>query len=118
MKKGIHPKYRPVIFKDVSSEYVLLTRSAAETKETITHEGKEYPLIKIDISSASHPFFTGKNILLDSAGRVEKFNKKFAKRKPKTETVKAEVVTEEVKTLEVKTAEVKTEEVKSEEPVS
>ncbi len=107
MKKGIHPKYRPVVFKDVSSDFTLLTRSAADSKDTITHEGKEYPLIKIDISSASHPFFTGKNILLDSAGRVEKFNRKYAKRKPKTEL---EVKTEEVKTeAEVKTEETNTE---------
>ena len=107
MKKGIHPKYRPVVFKDVSSDFTLLTRSAADSKDTITHEGKEYPLIKIDISSASHPFFTGKNILLDSAGRVEKFNRKYAKRKPKAEV---EVKTEEVKTeAEVKTEETNTE---------
>jgi large subunit ribosomal protein L31 len=109
MKKGIHPKYRPVVFKDVSSDYTLLTRSSADSKETINFEGKEYPLIKIDISSASHPFFTGKNILLDSAGRVEKFNRKFAKRRPKTETVKAEEVKTEVKTEEVKAEEPNTE---------
>jgi large subunit ribosomal protein L31 len=106
MKKGTHPKYRPVVFKDVSSDYTLLTRSTADSKETIEYEGKQYPLIKIDISSASHPFFTGKNILLDSAGRVEKFNRKFAKRKPKVEAVK----TEEVKVEEVKAEEVKSEE--------
>lgn len=79
MKKGIHPKYRPVVFKDVSTDYILLTRSAAETKETIMHEGKEYPLVKMEISSSSHPFFTGKSKLLDATGRVEKFNKKYAK---------------------------------------
>ncbi len=109
MKKGTHPKYRPVVFKDVSSDFTLLTRSSADSKETIMHEGKEYPLIKIDISSASHPFFTGKNILLDSAGRVEKFNRKYAKRKPKTEVKAEEVKAEEVKTEEVKTEESNTE---------
>lgn len=78
MKKGIHPDYRPVVFKDVSTGFMLLSRSTAETKETIVYEGKEYPLIKVEISSSSHPFFTGKNTLVDSAGRVEKFNKKYS----------------------------------------
>ncbi len=78
MKKGIHPNYRPVVFKDMSADYAFLTRSTVETKETIKWEdGKEYPLVKLEISSASHPFFTGKQKILDSAGRVEKFNKKY-----------------------------------------
>lgn len=81
MKKGIHPNYRPVVFKDVSTDYMLLTRSTAETNETVMYEGKEYPLVKMEISSSSHPFFTGKNKMLDIAGRVEKFNKKYAKSK-------------------------------------
>lgn len=84
MKKGIHPNYRPVVFKDVSTDYMLLTRSTAETKETVMYEGKEYPLVKMEISSSSHPFFTGKSKLLDMAGRVEKFNKKYAKKVKKT----------------------------------
>lgn len=84
MKKGIHPNYRPVVFQDMSADYAFLTRSTIETKETIEWEdGKEYPLVKLEISSASHPFFTGKQKLLDSAGRVEKFNKKYAARSKK-----------------------------------
>jgi len=85
MKKGIHPVYRPVVFKDISTGYTLLSRSTAQTKDTIEFEGKIYPLIKVEISSSSHPFFTGKNKLVDSAGRVEKFNKKYHKKlKPQT----------------------------------
>ena len=82
MKKGIHPNYRPVVFKDMSVDYAFLTRSTVDTKDTIVWEdGKEYPLVKLEISSASHPFFTGKQKILDSAGRVEKFNKKYARSK-------------------------------------
>ena len=80
MKKGIHPKnYRFVVFRDMSTGDEILTRSAAPSKETTSYEGKEYPLIKVEISSASHPFFTGKMQFVDTAGRIEKFNKKFAK---------------------------------------
>jgi large subunit ribosomal protein L31 len=79
MKPDIHPKYRPVVFHDVSADFKFLTRSTAETKDTIAWEdGKEYPLIKVDISSESHPFFTGKQKFVDAAGRVEKFQKKFS----------------------------------------
>ncbi len=82
MKKGIHPNYRPVVFKDMSADYAFLTRSTVDTKDTIKWEdGKEYPLVKLEISSASHPFFTGKQMMLDSAGRVEKFNKKYGLKK-------------------------------------
>lgn len=81
MKQGIHPKeYRFVIFKDLSNDYTFLTRSAAPTRDTITWEdGKEYPLIKMEITNQSHPFFTGKMKFVDTAGRIDKFNKKFAK---------------------------------------
>ena len=81
MKKGIHPEeYRFVVFKDMSNDYAFLTKSAAETKETIKWEdGNEYPLVKLEISSYSHPFFTGKMKFVDTAGRIDKFNKKFAK---------------------------------------
>ena len=81
MKKGIHPEgYRTVIFQDFSVDESWIGRSAAETKDTITWEdGNEYPLIKLEISSASHPFFTGKMMFVDTAGRIDKFNKKFAK---------------------------------------
>lgn len=82
MKKGIHPNYRPVVFKDMSADYAFLTRSTVDTKDTIVWEdGKEYPLVKMEISSASHPFFTGKQKILDSAGRVEKFNRKYGRKK-------------------------------------
>ncbi len=81
MKQGIHPEeYRTVIFKDLSADESFMGRSCAETRDTIEWEdGKEYPLIKLEISSASHPFFTGKMKFVDTAGRIDKFNKKFAK---------------------------------------
>ena len=79
MKKGIHPEnYRLVVFKDVSCDHTFLTKSTAPTKETIKWEdGNEYPLYKLEISNKSHPYFTGKQNLIDSAGRIEKFNKKY-----------------------------------------
>lgn len=78
MKNGIHPEYQFVVYKDTSADFAFLTRSTAKSKETIKWEdGKEYPLIKIELSSASHPFFTGKQKLVDTAGRVEKFMKKY-----------------------------------------
>lgn len=82
MKKGIHPEqYRLVVFKDMSNGQSFLTRSAAQTKETITFEdGKEYPLVKLEISNTSHPFFTGQKMLVDTAGRIDKFKKKYAKK--------------------------------------
>ncbi|MEM7680537.1 MAG: type B 50S ribosomal protein L31 [Planctomycetota bacterium] len=79
MKPGTHPKYRPVVFQDVSADFSMLTRSTAKSNATVKWEdGNEYPLVKVDISSASHPFFTGKQKFLDTAGRVEKFQRKFA----------------------------------------
>ncbi len=81
MKKDIHPDYKEVIFHDTSSDYKFLTRSTLKTKETIKWEdGKEYPLIKVEVSSASHPFFTGKKMFVDTAGRVEKFKNKYQKK--------------------------------------
>ncbi|RPA67271.1 type B 50S ribosomal protein L31 [Cyclobacteriaceae bacterium YHN15] len=81
MKKEIHPNYRDVVFFDTSSDYKFLTKSTIETSETIVWEdGKEYPVYKIEVSSNSHPFYTGKKMLLDTAGRVEKFNKRYAKK--------------------------------------
>lgn len=80
MKKGIHPEYQEVIFWDTSSDFKFLSRSTSKTKETIKWtDGKDYPVIKVEVSSASHPFFTGKKMFLDSAGRVEKFQKKYKK---------------------------------------
>lgn len=80
MKKGIHPEnYRTVVFKDFSVEEAWMGRSCAPTRDTIVWEdGQEYPLIKLEISSCSHPFFTGKMKFVDTAGRIDKFNKKFA----------------------------------------
>jgi large subunit ribosomal protein L31 len=78
MKKDIHPKtYRLVAFKDMSNEYTFITRSTAPSRETITIEGVEYPLIKLEISNTSHPFYTGKMKLLDTAGRVDKFMNRY-----------------------------------------
>jgi large subunit ribosomal protein L31 len=78
VKKNIHPKYRAVVFQDNGAHFSFLTRSTIQTKDKITWEdGKEYPLVKVDISSASHPFFTGKQMFIDTAGRVERFSKKF-----------------------------------------
>jgi large subunit ribosomal protein L31 len=81
MKKDIHPNYRDVVFYDTSSEYKFLTKSTIETNETIVWEdGKEYPVYKIEVSSNSHPFYTGKKMILDTAGRVEKFNRRYSKK--------------------------------------
>ena len=78
MKKGIHPEYREVVFVDTAAHFSFKTRSTAKTNETIVWEdGKTYPVIKLDISAASHPFYTGKMKMLDTAGRVDRFNKKF-----------------------------------------
>ena len=81
MKKNIHPTYREVVFADTSSNLKFLTRSTVTTQDTIQWEdGKSYPLVKVEISAASHPFYTGKKIFVDTAGRVEKFQKKYAKK--------------------------------------
>lgn len=78
MKDGIHPNYRAVVFKDASCGFTFLTRSTIKTNQTIKWEdGKEYPLVTVDVSSASHPFYTGTVKFLDTTGRVDKFNKKF-----------------------------------------
>lgn len=82
MRPDIHPSnYRLVVFKDMSCDYAFLTRSTVETKDTITWEdGNEYPLYKLEISYKSHPFFTGKSNLIDTAGRIDKFRKRYAKK--------------------------------------
>ena len=90
MKKDIHPNYRPVVFVDTGANFSFLTRSTVRSNETIKWtDGKEYPLVKLDISSASHPFFTGKMKFIDTTGRVEKFQKKYNwdKRQKKDEKV-------------------------------
>ncbi len=81
MKTGIHPdNYRLVVFKDISNDEAILTKSCAATRDTIVWEdGKEYPLVKMEISAFSHPYYTGKMKFVDTAGRIDKFNKKFAK---------------------------------------
>ena len=81
MKKGIHPEnYRLVVFKDMSNDNMILPRSCAATKETVTYtDGNEYPVVKLEISNTSHPFFTGKLKLVDTAGRVDKFMSKYKK---------------------------------------
>ncbi|NLD21085.1 MAG: type B 50S ribosomal protein L31 [Bacteroidales bacterium] len=84
MKKGIHPEsYRLVAFKDMSNEHVFLTRSCANTKETLEVDGVEYPVIKVEISNTSHPFYTGKMKLVDTAGRVDKFYSRYGKKNEK-----------------------------------
>ncbi len=80
MRKDIHPEYRQVVFWDTSSDTKFVTRSSVETQDTIDWEdGNSYPLVKIEVSSASHPFYTGKRMFTSAAGRVEKFNKKYKK---------------------------------------
>ena len=82
MKKGIHPEnYRLVAFKDMSNDEVFITRSCASTKETIEVDGVEYPVVKVEISNTSHPFYTGKMKLVDTAGRVDKFYQRYSKKK-------------------------------------
>ncbi len=78
MKKGIHPEnYRLVVFKDISNGYTFITRSTAKTKDIIEIDGVEYPLVKVEISNTSHPFYTGKMKLVDTAGRVDKFYNRY-----------------------------------------
>ena len=79
MKTDTHPNYQPVVFQDVSSEFAFLTRSTMTSKETVKWEdGQTYPLIKLEISSASHPFYTGKHKIMDSGGRIDKFKRRYA----------------------------------------
>jgi large subunit ribosomal protein L31 len=91
MKEGIHPHYRHVVFQDPSADYAFLTRSTVKTDKTIKwQDGKDYPLVTVEISSASHPFYTGRQKMLDTAGRVERFEKRFAKTEGKTLERKAQ----------------------------
>lgn len=85
MKNNLHPEnYRLVAFKDMSNEYTFLTKSTTETKDTITMEGVEYPLVKLEISHTSHPYYTGKIKLVDTAGRVDKFRSRYNKKEVET----------------------------------
>ena len=80
MKADTHPTYREVVFQDLSSDFSFLTKSTMGSKETIKWEdGNEYPLVKVEVSSASHPFYTGKHKVLDSGGRVDRFKKRYGK---------------------------------------
>jgi len=92
MKQGIHPEnYRLVAFKDMSNDEVFLSKSTAVTKESLEVEGVEYPLVKLEISRTSHPFYTGKSKLIDTAGRIDKFKNKYAKfKKPAVVAAKEE----------------------------
>jgi large subunit ribosomal protein L31 len=81
MKKDIHPEnYRPVVFKDMSNDEIFISRSTINARETIEIDGVTYPLVKLEITSSSHPFYTGKQKLVDTAGRVDKFMSRYAKR--------------------------------------
>jgi len=90
MKNDIHPDYHPVVFFDIGANFKFLTRSTMTSKDKVKWEdGNEYPLVTVDISAASHPFFTGKMKFIDTAGRIEKFQKKWGK-KPEGEATKGE----------------------------
>ncbi len=81
MKSEIHPKYNAVVFQDASSDFSFLTRSTLGSKETIQWtDGETYPLIKVEVSSASHPFYTGKHKIMDTGGRVDKFRRRYAQK--------------------------------------
>ena len=80
MKADTHPNYRPVVFQDLTSDFSFLTRSTLTSKETVKWEdGQEYPLVKIEVSSHSHPFYTGKQKMMDTSGRVDRFRKRYQK---------------------------------------
>jgi len=128
MKKDIHPEYREVLFHDTSVDEYYLVRSTLSTDQTKEYEGKTYPYCVLDISSASHPFYTGKQKLVDTGGRVDKFRKRFgnktkaapvaepaAEEAPLEEVVVEEAITEEVATEEPVVEEVKSEETPAEE---
>jgi len=84
MKKDLHPKeYRPVVFKDMSNGDMFLTKSTCKTTETVEFEGETYPVVKVEISSTSHPFYTGKSKLVDTAGRVDRFFSRYGKTQKK-----------------------------------
>lgn len=78
MKPDIHPNYQPVVFQDAASDFAFLTRSTIKSRETVQWEdGQEYPVVKVDISSASHPFYTGKQKVMDTGGRIDKFKRRY-----------------------------------------
>jgi large subunit ribosomal protein L31 len=77
MKEGIHPKYNPVVFQDITTGEMFITRSTMRTTQKIELEGKEYGLVRLEVSSASHPFYTGQQTLVDTEGRIEKFRNRY-----------------------------------------
>ncbi|WP_158372999.1 type B 50S ribosomal protein L31 [Cellulosimicrobium cellulans] len=78
MKQGIHPEYRPVVFRDISADFAFLTRSTITSEKTVEwSDGRTYPVVDVDVSSASHPFYTGRSRVLDTAGRVERFRQRY-----------------------------------------
>jgi len=89
MKENIHPDYREVVFLDMSNDAKFIIRSTIQTKEKITLDGKEYPVVKLEVTADSHPFYTGKHKIVDTAGRVEKFRQKFGNRGSKTQAAGA-----------------------------
>ena len=115
MKKDIHPEYREVLFHDTSVDEYYLVRSTLSTDQTKEYEGKTYPYCVLDISSASHPFYTGKQNLVDTGGRVDKFRKRFGNKTTAAQV--AEPAAEEAPLEEVAIEETITEEVATEEPV-
>ena len=85
MRDGIHPEYQYVVFQDASADFAFLSRSTMKSTDTITWEdGKEYPLVKLEISSASHPFYTGKQKIVDTAGRVDRFRRRYSQLQEKS----------------------------------
>lgn len=85
MKQGIHPDYHPVVFRDISADFAFLTRSTISSDRTVEWEdGNTYPVVDVDVSSASHPFYTGRSRVLDTAGRVEKFRRRYGITAPAT----------------------------------
>ena len=124
MKKDIHPEnYRLVAFKDMSNNDVFITKSAVETKDTINHDGVDYPLVKLEISRTSHPYYTGKTKLVDTAGRIDKFKNRYAglslKKNDESKSSANEVASAEEPVAEVASAEEPVAEVASaEEPVA
>ena len=101
MKKGIHPEnYRLVAFKDMSNNDVFITKSAVETKDTISVDGAEYPLVKLEISRTSHPYYTGKTKLVDTAGRIDKFKNRYADLSLNKQSVEEAPVVDEASEVE------------------
>jgi large subunit ribosomal protein L31 len=92
MKQGIHPEYREVVFQDMQTDFKFVTRSTVVTRETIEMNGKTYPLVKLDTSSESHPFYTGAQTRIVETGRVEKFRQKFAAKTEQVNAAAAEAV--------------------------